>query len=84
MPTGESDPKQKSLCPGEAGSRRRDPIFMPSLCVDLNSISKTYAADIKFALSIGQELNMLDVLFLALGLGGFATMAVYARLCDRL
>jgi len=27
---------------------------------------------------------MLDALFLALGLGGFALMAVYARLCDRL
>jgi hypothetical protein len=36
------------------------------------------------SLSIWQEFNMLDALFLTLGLGGFAVMAMYARLCDRL
>jgi hypothetical protein len=36
------------------------------------------------SLSIWQEFNMLDVLFLSLGLGGFALMAMYARLCDQL
>jgi hypothetical protein len=28
--------------------------------------------------------NMLDLVFLALGLGGFALMGAYAVLCDRL
>jgi hypothetical protein len=50
----------------------------------VNSTSKTYVVSISFALSIGQELKMLDLLFLVLGLGGFALMAMYARLCDRL
>jgi hypothetical protein len=30
------------------------------------------------------RIRMLDLVFLCLGLGGFALMAVYAALCDRL
>lgn len=33
---------------------------------------------------VSMELNMLDLVFLALGLGGFALMGAYAVLCDRL
>jgi hypothetical protein len=59
--------------------RSLHPLSTPTL----KSTSKTYAVSIKFALSIEQEFTMLDALFLALGLGGFALMAMYARLCDR-
>ena len=31
-----------------------------------------------------EGLAMLDLIFLALGLGGFALMGAYAVLCDRL
>lgn len=33
---------------------------------------------------VSMELTMLDLVFLALGLGGFALMGAYAVLCDRL
>ena len=60
------------------------PIFMPSLLFDLEFHIENLCDQHHVHPVEQQELNMLDALFLVLGLGGFALMAVYAWLCDRL
>ena len=60
-------------------------IFMPSLYRRRTfPIEILYRVRDKGTLSDNRSGFMLDVIYLALGLGGFAVMAAYAGLCGRL